>query len=394
MAERSGHVRHSPIWKHALALLSIPVLLLSGCGNSDQGGSAAPSSSAGFDAAAYFKGKTIRFIVSHDAGGGADQAGRAFAGALGDLLPGKPRVTVTNNPGMSGIRDALDAPESDLVVGVTSLGANLYQPILDPENTYDPKGVQIIGGVSPEPRGALVAGDFAKQYPAMMDAIGKTDAPIRFAGTVGGPADVISESMLAPWVCEHLKLPCDMISVAGDTSADTELMLQRGEVNSNFTSIGAISRSHRSIIDDRSGYVAFTYEDTSSTINYPQGLAPAPHLVDLIPADAKAQWDLIQPLVTGGGIGKTFWMGASAPKDVVAAIRQAYTDFTKDPKLYDPFIKAQAGGGSEGGITFELTPVLGDDGQKLYDASTDTFLSNREEYGKIQSELYDKYWKK
>jgi hypothetical protein len=77
----------------------------------------------------------------------------------------------------------------------------------------------------------------------LTDAVGKTDAPIRFAGTVGGPADVISESMLAPWTCEHLNLPCDMIAVAGDTSADTELMLQRGEVNSNFTAIGAISRS-------------------------------------------------------------------------------------------------------------------------------------------------------
>lgn len=384
-------------WKAALALSSAAVLMLTGCGNdaapTAEGGSSAAGSGE-FDAASYFAGKTLRVIVSHDSGGGVDQAARPFAAALGNLLPGHPRVTVTNNPGMGGIRDALDAPEADLVVGATSLGSNLYLPILDPENTYDPKSVQIIGGVSPEPRGALVAGDFAKTYPTMMDAAGKTDAPIRFAGVVGGPTDVISESMLAPWVCEHLKLPCTMVAVASDSTSDTDLMVQRGEVNSDFTSIGAISRGHRGSLDDHSGYVAFSYEDETSKIHYPEGLTPAPQLVGLIPADSKAQWDEIQPLVTGGGLGKTFWMGSSAPKGVVDALRQAWADFTTDPKLYDPFIEAQSGGGASGGITFDLTPILGEEGQKLYDASTDTFMSNREKYNTIQADLYDKYWKK
>jgi hypothetical protein len=131
-------VRYSQRWKALAALGSAAVLVLSGCGKDEAPSAGSASSTAGgteFDAASYFQGKTIRFIVSHDAGGGADQAARPFAAALGDLLPGHPRVTVTNNPGMSGIRDALDAPEADLVVGVTSLGANLYQPILDPKTT-------------------------------------------------------------------------------------------------------------------------------------------------------------------------------------------------------------------------------------------------------------------
>jgi len=383
-------VRSRVNWKALTALLGGSVLLLSGCGN------AAPASSpnGSFDAPSYFQGKTIRVIVSHDAGGGSDLAARAFAASLGNFVPGHPRVTVTNNPGMSGIKDALDAPEADLVLGMTSLGANLYQPILDPENTYDPKEVQIIGAVSPEPRGALVAGDFAATYPKLIDASGKTAAPIRFAAVVGGPADVISEAMTAPWVCEHLKLPCDMIPVAGDTSADTELMLQRGEVNSNFTAIGAISRSHRDSITDRSGYVAFTYDDTGSKITYPEGMTVPPELADLLPTDAKDEWESIQPLVTGGGLGKTFWMGPSAPTGVVDALRQAWADFTKDPALYGPFEKSQEGGGSEGGISFDITPIPGADGQKLYDASTETFLSNRDAYTKLQTELYDKYWAK
>lgn len=385
-------MRNSANWKVLTALIGASVLLLSGCGGG-AGDASAGNGSGEFDVASYFKGKTIRVIVSHDAGGGSDLAARSFAANLGDLVPGHPRVTVTNNPGMAGIGDALDAPEADLVVGMTSLGANLYQPILDPANTYDPKRVQIIGAVSPEPRGALVAGDFAATYPKLVDAVGKTASPIRFAAVVGGPADVISEAMTAPWVCEHLNLPCDMIPVAGDTSADTELMLQRGEVNSNFTAIGAISRSHREIVTDGSGYVAFTYDDGGSKITYPEGMAVPPKLADLIPADAEAEWESIQPLVTGGGLGKTFWMGSSAPSGVVDALRQAWAEFIKDPKLYGPFAQAQ-GGGSEGGIAFDVSPIPGAEAQKLYDASTQTFLDSRDAYTKIQAELYDKYWSK
>lgn len=376
--------------KALIGLLGATAILLSGCGGNASEGPA--TGVDGFDAAAYFQGKTIRIIISHSAGGGgSDLAGRSFGASLGDLLPGNPRVSVTNNAGIGGINNAYDAPEEDLVIGVTSLGANLYQPLLDPENTYDPTGVQIIGGVTPEPRGALVAGDFAAAYPTLVDAEGKTDAPIRFAAVVGGPADVISEALLAPWVCENLNLPCDMVAVAADSSADTELMLQRGEVNSNFTSIGAISRSHRDMINDGSGYVGFTFEDETSKIVYPDGMTVPPHLIDILPAESKAEWDLIQPLVTGGGLGKTFWMGPQVPTEVVDAIRQAWSDFTEDPGLYGPFEQAQTGG-SEGGISFELSPILGADGQKLYDASTDTFLASRDEYNTLQSGLFEKYW--
>lgn len=379
-------------WKSLIALVSLVMLTISACGNDGSSSTEGSQSNGKFDAASYFKGKTIRFIVSHSAGGGSDLTARSFANSLGELLPSNPRVTVTNDSGLGGITNAYSAPEEDLVVGVTGLGSYLLQPMLDPENKWKPAGIQIIGAVTPEPRGALVAGDFAAKFPALVDASGKDEPAIRFAATVGGPIDVVSEALIAPWVCEKLQLPCEMLPVAEDGSSDTDLMLQRGETNSNFTSIGSISRAHRQIIDDHTGYVAFSYDDERSEISYPEGVKVPPHLADILPADSKDQWETIQPLVTGDGLGKTFWMGPNVPADAVNAVRQAWSDFINNKELYAPFEEIQTGGPGEGGISFTVTALPGPEAQKVFDASTEKFESNLDAYTKLQTEIYDRYW--
>ena len=58
----------------------------------------------GFDAEAYFSGKTIRIIVGFAPGGGYDAYSRLLGQALGRLMPGDPKVIVTNLPGGGGLR--------------------------------------------------------------------------------------------------------------------------------------------------------------------------------------------------------------------------------------------------------------------------------------------------
>ena len=58
----------------------------------------------GFDAEAYFSGKTIRIIVGFAPGGGYDAYSRLLGQALGRLMPGNPKVIVTNLPGGGGLR--------------------------------------------------------------------------------------------------------------------------------------------------------------------------------------------------------------------------------------------------------------------------------------------------
>ncbi len=51
----------------------------------------------------YFKGKTIRVLVSAAAGGGTDSAGRVMARFIPKYLPGNPKIFVQNMPGGGGI---------------------------------------------------------------------------------------------------------------------------------------------------------------------------------------------------------------------------------------------------------------------------------------------------
>ena len=58
----------------------------------------------GFDAEAYFSGKTIKIIVGFSPGGGYDAYSRLLAEAAERLVPGNPRVIVQNLPGGGGLR--------------------------------------------------------------------------------------------------------------------------------------------------------------------------------------------------------------------------------------------------------------------------------------------------
>ena len=58
----------------------------------------------GFDAEAYFSGKTIKIIVGFSPGGGYDGYSRLLGQAISRLMPGNPKVIVTNLPGGGGLR--------------------------------------------------------------------------------------------------------------------------------------------------------------------------------------------------------------------------------------------------------------------------------------------------
>ncbi len=86
---------------------------------------AAPVHAQGkFDAAAYYKGKTIRLIIPSSPGGGADIRTRIFTDiARRKYFPGKPRFTVVNIPGAGGaigIRRGMEAKPD----GLTSVRVN------------------------------------------------------------------------------------------------------------------------------------------------------------------------------------------------------------------------------------------------------------------------------
>jgi hypothetical protein len=97
------------------ALALVGVLALAACGGADPtatptatpkpadpGATATPTPT--FDAAAYFKGKTIVVNVGFSPGGGYDTFSRLMAKHITKFIPGNPKLVVRNLPGAGGER--------------------------------------------------------------------------------------------------------------------------------------------------------------------------------------------------------------------------------------------------------------------------------------------------
>jgi hypothetical protein len=380
-----------PSWKLALAVAA--VLAATACGSANDGNDAEGKSGTGFNAEEFFAGKTIRVIVTHSAGGGSDLYGRFIADRLNDYIPGKPRVSVTNISGIGGMSEIFNAPADDLVIGVTSQASALYTAVLDPEATFDPGEIRMIGGTGGDPRQVTAFGNAVEGYPSLGDAAGASEPELRFAHTVGAPADLVSDAYFASWLCETLKAPCKMVSVADDDSTDLNLMVQRGEINMQGSSIATPYRDYLPQLEDGSAKVVVLYADDENTkLTPPPGLEPAPDILDVIPPEAEEEYNRIVPIVGGGDIGKHFWAGPALPDDVLEALRSAYADLVKDAKVAEELGVVMSGGDEGATFTYEVSPIEGAEAQKLFEGAASLFAENLDYYKQKQQEYYDKDW--
>jgi tripartite-type tricarboxylate transporter receptor subunit TctC len=101
-------------------------------------------------AADFYAGKTIEFIVGGDAGGGYDIYARTVARHLVRHIPGAPTIVVKNMPGAGSTRAAVYistvAPKDGGSIGALMPGA-IIGPLLDdrPNPQFDPTKVIYIG---------------------------------------------------------------------------------------------------------------------------------------------------------------------------------------------------------------------------------------------------------
>ena len=98
---------------------------------------------------AFYKGKTITFIIGSDPGGGYDTYSRLLAAHMGSHLEGAPRVTPQNMPGAGSIRAAnylYNAARRDgTVIAMLDEALALNRVLRTPELKADPAMFTWIG---------------------------------------------------------------------------------------------------------------------------------------------------------------------------------------------------------------------------------------------------------
>jgi tripartite-type tricarboxylate transporter receptor subunit TctC len=182
------------------------------------------------DAAAFYKGKTVRFVVGLGVGGGFDAYARMIAPYLSKELDAT--VIVENVPGAGGLL-ALNQiyaaqPDGLRLMIVNGTPAGLGQ-LLGQENLrYDLTKFEHLGVVSAYPWIWLIGPK--NPIKTVPDAM-KPGVKISWGGT--GPSDGPADG--AAITCEALQINCAII-LGYKSSGDIALAMERGEVDALYLS--------------------------------------------------------------------------------------------------------------------------------------------------------------
>ncbi len=182
------------------------------------------------DAAAFYKGKTVHFVVGLGVGGGFDAYARMIAPYLGQELGAN--VVVDNLPGAGGLLalNQIYTGQADglrlLIVNGTPAG--LGQLIEQDNIRYDLAKFDHLGVISAYPW--IWVASKQSGVKSIADAL-QPGRKIRWGGT--GPSDGPADG--AAITCEALKLDCQTI-LGYRSSGEIALAMERGELDSLYIS--------------------------------------------------------------------------------------------------------------------------------------------------------------
>jgi len=297
--------RHARWWFSALALAAAFVAV---------GG---PGASAE-DAASFYKGKTIRFIVSTGPGGGFDAYARMLAPHIEKATGAT--VVVQNMPGAGGLvaNNHVYAEKSDDSLTMMILNGNnaaMAQLVGDPAVKFDTTKFNILGLIVTSPWMWLAS---PKSKMQKLDDFLKPGVQITWSGS--GQMGGISDG--AAVTCEALKLNCKIVR-GYNGSAQGALALARGETDAMYVSDGSANNYVKN--GSAKAVVAVTHDRSDY---FPK----VPTVFEAIKLTPEAKWwfDFRAAI---DNIQRMLAMPPDVPKAHVAYMQQVMKKILTDPAV-------------------------------------------------------------
>lgn len=291
----------------------------------------------GFDAEEYFSGKTIKIIVGFSPGGGYDAYPRLLAKGIERLMPGNPRVIVSNLPGGGGLR-ALQETMRSRPDGLTTHPMANRHPAAEAAGAdlddFDLNTVVMIGTPNHiQTHAALcIRRDLAENWDAML-ALPADDKPIKFGtSALGGNA-------IGGQFAEALGAPVKVI-LGYEGTADVQRAI-------NNNKLDATDRCDTFFIDplyprwyeERKLMPLFYWRTPVSQtfldkMNTGLRSEDVPHLFDVVDASEqqKAAFLLAQNLES---MTRMFVLAPGTPDDIVQTWRRVFRQITEDQEFID-----------------------------------------------------------
>jgi tripartite-type tricarboxylate transporter receptor subunit TctC len=269
----------------------------------------------------FYKGKTGQMIIGSSAGGGYNQYGRLIARHIERHIPGHPSLASKNMPGGSG-RKALNyvanvAKPDGLTMGIVSRNTH-FDKLLYQDKSIQVDSTQLTWLGSANSEVSLCVSWHNSPIKRIEDA--------RNGMTIGSSGPVATDTLMAR-ILNRIAGTKIKVILGYPGSTEVHLAMERGEVTGRcgFGWDSIVSRYYEWIQDKKINLLV-----QLATNKHPD-LPNVPSFKDFAKSDAERA--MLKIFTTPNEMGRPFFARGGVPADRVKALRKAFVETMKDPKL-------------------------------------------------------------
>jgi tripartite-type tricarboxylate transporter receptor subunit TctC len=291
---------------------------------------------------AFYKGKSINFIIGYPAAGAPDTYARLVSRHLGKYIPGNPAVIARNMPGAGSLLAANhlfnNAARDGTTLGITSPTIPLEETLGAPQSKYKAAQFNWIGRLATNPNITFI--NATSQVKTIKDAFEK----IAVLGATGRS----STNSVYPMVLNNVLGTKFKVVTGYQGTAAVMLAMERGEVEGNSATYDGLMAQHPDWIPTKRVNVVVQY-----LLKRHPALPNIPTMVEL--ARTPEQAAILRTVSSASDIGKFALTTPEVPADRVEALRKAFEAMVKDPEFIADAHK----------LRIEVDPLSGAELQKI-----------------------------
>jgi tripartite-type tricarboxylate transporter receptor subunit TctC len=309
---------------------------------------AAPANAQG--PADFYKGKKVDLYVGYSAGGGYDVYGRLLARHMSKHIPGNPNIVPQNMTGAGSLKLANwlynVAPKDGTAFGIIGRGTG-FDPLLGNKAAqFDAEKFNWLGSMNNEV--SVCVAWHTTGITKIEELYGKEL-------TVGGTS-ASADTDQFPRVTNGVLGTKFKVITGYPGGNDVGLAMERGEVQGRCGwSWSSVKSTHQDWVDQKKINIL-----TQLALTKHPELPNVPLIVDLAKNDEQRK--ILRIIFARQVMGRPFLAPPNVPKERVAILRKAFMDTMSDKDFIADAEKAQ----------LEITPVSGEEVQKLVDEAYDT----------------------
>lgn len=275
------------------------------------------------DVAGFYAGKNVSLIIGSSPGGGYDAYGRLIARHLGDHIPGKPTILPVNMPGAGSARaiEYLEttAPKDGTAIAAIFPGAVLEPLIGEVPMRHDPSKLNFLGSANND----------------VFLCVIRADAPVKSFGDAFSKEAILAASAEGG---SSRDFPVMLNNVLGTKfrlvsgypgSREMTLAIQEGEVQGECgLGWSSVSVQHPDWISGRASVKILVQESSNGR---PELQGKVPLTIDF--AKTEEQRQILELVYSQEIFSRPYVAAPEVPAVRVAALRQAFLETVRDPKL-------------------------------------------------------------